>query len=120
METRLLATIVPDAATAGTPMPGNVESPQRYKPALKCRFSVLYWVYLHPKGNNAALMGMKGFISQSETRIGSKVGVRPGNHPTGPYCKFLFHLAVGLSMSIPDEGAVFFEQLTNIKYFSSS
>lgn len=32
-ETRLFATMVPDAATAGTPMPGKVESPQRYRPA---------------------------------------------------------------------------------------
>lgn len=31
-ETRLLAAIVPEAATAGTPMPGKVESPHRYKP----------------------------------------------------------------------------------------
>lgn len=33
-ETRELAQSIPEAATAGTPMPGNVESPTRNKPAM--------------------------------------------------------------------------------------
>lgn len=32
-EAKVLAATAPDAATAGTPMPGNVESPQHSKPA---------------------------------------------------------------------------------------
>ena len=31
-ETRLLAAMVPEAETAGMPMPGNTESPQRVRP----------------------------------------------------------------------------------------
>jgi hypothetical protein len=63
METKLFAVIAPEAAVAGTPIPGNVKSPHRKSPLV----GVLWPGSLCFPASTRGLPGAKGNVRADET-----------------------------------------------------